>query len=155
MRTDTHNGWLIQHMRLHRDDCRRTKWGRSGRQRTTSPAGDLSPRPGNGTQHDSEGTGCQCREEAEVQHTLHPVIAHPYHCIQVVLQRSNRWYNTNHEADAQSAQGNKYFIGVMHVSQEHFFRQTALQFWATLCRRLALHVQIRQVALFKCKILSV
>lgn len=59
------------------------------KQRTNRPAGYLSPCPGNGTQHDSEGTGCQDREEAEVEHTLHPVVAHPHHRIQVVLQRSN------------------------------------------------------------------
>lgn len=64
------------------------RWGRD------SPAGDLSPCPGNGTKHDSEGTGCQGGEEAEVEHALHPVIAHPHHGIQVVLQRSNTRHDT-------------------------------------------------------------
>lgn len=68
------------------------KWGRSSRQTSLKmywPAGNLSPCPGNGTQHDSEGTGCQNGEQAEVQYTLHSIIAHPHHCIQVVLKRSN------------------------------------------------------------------
>lgn len=59
-----------------------------------SLAGDLSPRPGDGAQHDGKGTGSQGGEEAEVQRALHAIVAHAHHRIQVVLKRSNAKYST-------------------------------------------------------------
>lgn len=56
---------------------------------THSLGGNLSPGPGDGAQHDSEGTGREGGEEAEVQRPLHTVVAHAHHGVQVVLQRSN------------------------------------------------------------------
>lgn len=59
-----------------------------------SLAGDPSPGPGDGTQHDGEGTGCQGGEEAEVQRTLHAVVAHAHHGVQVVLKGSGTKHST-------------------------------------------------------------
>lgn len=55
---------------------------------THSLAGDLSPGPRDGAQHDGEGTGREGGEEAEVQRPFHAVVAHAHHGVQVVLQRS-------------------------------------------------------------------
>lgn len=59
-----------------------------------SLGGNLPPSPGNGTQHDGKGTGCQGGEEAEVQRPLHAIVAHAHHRVQVVLKGSNTKYST-------------------------------------------------------------
>lgn len=59
-----------------------------------SLAGDPSPGPGDGAQHDGEGTGRQGGEEAEVQRTLHAVVAHAHHGVQVVLKASDAKHST-------------------------------------------------------------
>lgn len=59
-----------------------------------SLAGDLPPRPGDGAQHDAEGTGCQGGEEAEVQRALHAIVAHAHHRVQVVLKGSDTKYGS-------------------------------------------------------------
>ncbi|KAF3853834.1 hypothetical protein F7725_014522 [Dissostichus mawsoni] len=62
--------------------------------------------------HDGEGTGCQGGEEAEVEYTLHPVVAHPHHRIQGGQLVQTGLRGVEHMLNTQQVslwRGQKYF----------------------------------------------